>query len=82
MISEDQSKTADKKESLEDKYVIVDRSAEGGYGVVFKARDSKTNQFVAIKHFKNVAKQGLPVSAVREINCLQCIESPYILKPI
>ena len=45
--------------------MIVDRTAEGGYGVVFKARDKITSKIVAIKSFKNVAKQGLPVSAVR-----------------
>jgi hypothetical protein len=37
---------------------------------------------VAIKIFKNLSHEGMPVSAIREINVIKNIKSDYILKPI
>lgn len=49
---------------------------------MFKAKNLHTGDFYAIKKFKNVANQGLPTSAIREIHSLHAIESPYVLRPI
>ncbi|KAF1741079.1 hypothetical protein MXB_2514, partial [Myxobolus squamalis] len=44
---------------------------EGMYGVVFRARDLRTNQTVALKRLKmEREREGFPITSLREINCL------------
>jgi serine/threonine protein kinase len=47
------------------KYIKTEKLAEGTYGIVWKARNTETGQFVAIKIFKNLSHEGMPVSAIR-----------------
>ena len=47
------------------KYLKLQKLAEGTYGVVWKGKCTDTNQLVAIKIFKNISQEGLPSSAVR-----------------
>ncbi|KAF0986229.1 hypothetical protein HZS_5707 [Henneguya salminicola] len=44
---------------------------EGMYGVVFRARDLRTNEIVALKKLKmEREREGFPITSLREINCL------------
>ena len=43
----------------------------GTYGVVYRARDKKTNETVALKRLKmEREKEGFPITSLREINTL------------
>ncbi|XP_061393739.1 cyclin-dependent kinase 10 [Musca vetustissima] len=52
----------------------LNRIGEGTYGIVYRARDTRTNQIVALKKVRmDQEKDGLPVSGLREITILkQC----------
>lgn len=57
----------------------------GSYGLVYQARDTRTNQMVAVKraHFQSDPNdphdQGVPVTVVREASCLQALRHENIL---
>ncbi|CAF0869134.1 unnamed protein product [Brachionus calyciflorus] len=56
---------------------------EGTYGKVFKARDIKTNELVALKSVKlENEKEGFPITAVREIKILRQLQHPNIVNMI
>ena len=67
---------------FKDKYLKLEFVAEGTYGVVFKCKNIHTDEIYALKKFKNISKEGLPVSSIREIQILKKINSPYVLQPI
>ncbi|XP_022248510.1 cyclin-dependent kinase 10-like [Limulus polyphemus] len=49
----------------------LNRIGEGTYGIVYRARDSRTNEIVAMKKVRmEREKDGVPVSGLREINIL------------
>lgn len=49
----------------------LNRVGEGTYGIVYRARDTKTNEIVALKRVRmEREKDGLPISTLREINLL------------
>lgn len=54
---------------------------EGAYGVVYKARDKKTGEIVALKKMKMKTSEteGFPMSALREINILLSFHHPSIV---
>jgi serine/threonine protein kinase len=55
-----------------DRYEKFERLGEGTYGVVFKARDTKEKDFVAIKKIKlENEDEGVPSTAMREISILK-----------
>ncbi|KAL9261605.1 Cyclin-dependent kinase G-2-like protein [Drosera capensis] len=62
-------------------YERVGKISEGAYGVVFKARDKKTREIVALKKLKLVGaeREGFPVYFLREINCLMSFNHPSIV---
>lgn len=64
------------------KYIKLEKVAEGTYGIVWRAKNTETGKIVAIKVFKNIGNEGLPVSAVREIHILKKLKSPYVLQPL
>jgi cyclin-dependent kinase len=48
------------------------RIAAGTYGVVYKARDIRTGQIVALKKIRLEAEdEGVPSTAIREISLLK-----------
>lgn len=55
-------------------YERLNQIEEGSYGVVFRARERKTGDIVALKKLKlDEEKHGFPITALREINSLmQC----------
>lgn len=55
--------------------------SEGTYGVVHKARDSKTGDIVALKKVKTgKERDGFPVTALREINILGMLQHPSLVQ--
>ncbi|XP_068306893.1 cyclin-dependent kinase G-2-like [Pyrus communis] len=63
-------------------YERLNHISEGTYGVVFRARDKKTGEIVALKKMKmDVDKgcDGFPMSALREINILLSFNHPSIV---
>ncbi|MCL7051682.1 hypothetical protein MKW94_030070 [Papaver nudicaule] len=59
----------------------LNRIDEGTYGVVFRARDKKTGEVVALKKVKmEKEKEGFPMTALREINILLSTDHPSIVE--
>lgn len=63
------------------KYQIILKLGQGTFGVVQKARDLKTNNIVALKQLLNhSAKEGFPITAMREITILKKLHHKNILE--
>lgn len=53
----------------------------GTYGVVYKARDTNTNDIVALKKIRLEAEdEGVPSTAIREISLLKELKDDNIVK--
>jgi len=53
---------------------------EGTYGVVYKAKDTETNEIVALKRIRlEVEDEGIPSTALREISLLRELDHPNIV---
>ena len=54
------------------KYKKISKIGEGSYGIVYKAKDLQTNQFVALKKIRlKPEEEGTPSTAIREIALLK-----------
>ena len=52
-------------------FQCLNKIAEGTFGVVYRARDKKTGDTVALKRLKmEKEKEGFPITSLREINTL------------
>lgn len=59
----------------------LNRIGEGTYGVVYRARDLKTGDVVALKKIRmEREKEGLPVCSVREIELLMQLKHRHIVE--
>lgn len=69
-------------------FLKIEKIGEGTYGVVYKGRNIKTGQIVAMKkirlenqqdndHFEN---EGIPSTAIREISLLKELQHPNIVR--
>ena len=59
------------------KYQKLEKIGEGTYGLVYKARNRKTNQLVALKKIRLESEdEGTPSTAVREISILKQLQHP------
>ncbi|KAJ9458133.1 hypothetical protein DIPPA_58019, partial [Diplonema papillatum] len=64
-----------------DRYYKLEKSGEGTFGVVYKARDTLTNTIVALKKIRSDHDdEGIPSSAVREISVLQELDHANLVK--
>ncbi|KAJ0105062.1 hypothetical protein Patl1_18255 [Pistacia atlantica] len=68
-------------------YEYLNKVNEGTYGVVYRARDKKTGEIVALKKVKmNVGRKedyleyGFPTSSLREINILLSFKHPSVVR--
>lgn len=54
-----------------EEFHCMNRIEEGTYGVVYRAKDRKTGEIVALKRLKmEKEKEGFPITSLREINTL------------
>ncbi|KAL2321703.1 hypothetical protein Fmac_026082 [Flemingia macrophylla] len=61
-------------------FEMIKKISEGTYGIVYKARDKKTGEIVALKKVKmNIERDGFPMSSLREINILLSFNHPSIV---
>ncbi|XVF49674.1 hypothetical protein PTKIN_Ptkin04bG0031900 [Pterospermum kingtungense] len=66
-------------------YEKLNKISEGTYGIVYKARDKKTGEIVALKKVKILDQRdseeyGFPLTSLREINILASFDHPSIVK--
>ncbi|KAG5093311.1 hypothetical protein JHK84_048899 [Glycine max] len=63
-----------------DEFERLNKIDEGTYGVVFRAKDKKTDEIVALKKVKmEKEKEGFPLTSLREINILLSFHHPSIV---
>ncbi|KAL3644448.1 hypothetical protein CASFOL_009628 [Castilleja foliolosa] len=63
-----------------DEFERLNKIDEGTYGVVFRARDKKTGEIVALKKVKmEKEREGFPLTSLREINILLSVDHPSIV---
>merc|ERR1712112_482856 len=64
---------------LED-FVKIEKIGEGTYGVVFKGKNKKTGEIVAMKKIRlESEEEGVPSTAIREISLLKELQHPNIV---
>ena len=64
-----------------DYFQKLKRNGEGTYGVVYKAKDKITNQFVALKKIRlETESEGVPSTAIREISLLKELDHPNVVQ--
>lgn len=62
-------------------YQREEKIGEGTYGVVFKAIDRRTQQFVALKKIRlETEDEGVPATAIREISVLKELDHENIVR--
>ncbi|KAF9048209.1 Pkinase-domain-containing protein [Hymenopellis radicata] len=67
--------------NMEQRYERMEKLGEGTYGVVYKARDHKTNRVVAMKKIRLEGEdEGVPSTAIREISLLKELNCDYIVR--
>jgi len=64
-------------------YQRIEKVGEGTYGVVYKARDLKTHQLVALKKIRlETEDEGVPSTAIREISLLRELRHQNVVRLI
>jgi serine/threonine protein kinase len=63
-----------------DKYQKIEKIGEGTYGVVYKAKDTKSSEIFALKKIRLQAEEeGIPSTAIREISLLKELQHKNIV---
>merc|ERR1719192_816260 len=63
-----------------EEFQCLNRIEEGTYGVVYRARDKRTQEIVALKRLKmEREKEGFPITSLREINTLLISQHPNVV---
>jgi len=61
-------------------FACLNRIEEGTYGVVYRAKDKKSQEIVALKKLKmEKEKEGFPITSLREINTLLIAQHPNVV---
>ena len=64
-----------------EKYQKLERIGEGTYGIVYKGKNRKTGEIIALKNIRLEAEdEGIPSTAIREISLLKLLEHPNIVR--
>ncbi|KAF8945909.1 Cyclin-dependent kinase 10 [Haplosporangium gracile] len=63
-----------------DEFEKLNKVGEGTYGVVYRAKDKKTNEIVALKRIRMERENdGLPISSLREIKLLKTLRHDNVV---
>ncbi|CAF1065222.1 unnamed protein product, partial [Brachionus calyciflorus] len=63
-----------------EEFECLNKIEEGAYGVVYRAKDKKTNEQVALKRLKmEKEKDGFPITSLREVDTLLKCKHPNIV---
>jgi cell division cycle 2-like protein len=63
-----------------EEFECLNKIEEGAYGVVFRARDKKSNEVVALKRLKmEKEREGFPITSLREVDTLLKAQHPNIV---
>ncbi|XP_073674843.1 cyclin-dependent kinase 11B isoform X3 [Garra rufa] len=63
-----------------EEFQCLNRIEEGTYGIVYRAKDKKTDEIVALKRLKmEKEKEGFPITSLREINTILKAQHPNIV---
>ena len=63
-----------------EEFECLNRIEEGTYGVVYRAKDKKTNEYVALKRLKmEKEREGFPITSLREIDTLLKSQHPNVV---
>lgn len=63
------------------KYQKLEKLGEGTYGVVYKAQNLQTGEYVAIKKIRlEKEDDGVPSTAIREISLLKNLKHPNVVE--
>jgi len=64
-----------------EKYQQLAKIGEGTYGIVYKAKDKKSGELLALKKIRLEAEdEGIPSTAIREISLLKQLQHPNIVR--
>ena len=64
-----------------ERYQRIDKLGEGTYGVVYRCKDTKTGEYVALKKIRlEKEDDGVPSTAIREISLLKNLKHPNIVE--
>ena len=64
-----------------DKYERLEKLGEGTYGIVYKCRDLRTGEMVALKKIRlEKEDDGVPSTAIREISLLKGLKHPNVVE--
>ena len=59
----------------------IEKIGEGTYGIVYKAKDKITSQFVALKKIRlEIESEGVPSTAIREISLLKELDDARVFQ--
>lgn len=63
------------------KYEVIGIVNEGAYGIVYKAKNKETNEYVAIKKFKETDEdEVVRKTTLREVKVLRMIKHPNVVQ--
>eukprot|EP00122_Pirum_gemmata_P014912 Pgem_evm1s13922 len=61
-------------------YVKIEKIGQGTYGVVYKAMNKETREYIALKKIRLEGEdEGVPSTAIREISSLMELQHPNVV---
>lgn len=65
---------------MQNKYEVIGIVGEGAYGIVYKCKNKETEEYVAIKKFKETQDDIVKKTMARELRVLQLLKNEYIVE--
>lgn len=65
---------------MHNQYEVIGIVGEGAYGIVYKCKNKETNEFVAIKKFKETQDEIVKKTMARELRVLKILKNDNIVE--